>query len=248
MQSPRTKLALRVLLVLALMAGLVTVVTAQGDPAKEKLKALTEQLKQVTAQELATGQTAETPKGRFFTGESATKVENLHRQAAKAYEATIARPEVARGAAVANIRSFTRSPNLGVEYKSTSKSSYNSNVIAEFYMVGKDYYEIDTRTNQIVQFGPAPLPRGEQPKQYDTTPRYSPQQLEVMARTLIAERAGVDVSGLTPNHGNKGDVNFFFRWEDRTKHLEDGMYPFIQAGFTRGGDFLSYTNSLGMGR
>ncbi len=161
----------------------------------------------------------------------------------------MARPAAARQAAIANVRAFGRNPNLAVEYKSTAKSAYGSNVISEFYVVADDpydYYEVDTRNDQIVQFGPSPLPRGMQQKPHDTTPRFSPEQLEQMARTFITERTSVNLSSLTPNHGNKGETNYFFRWENRTQVIKDGGHPLIQVGFTRGGDLLSYTNTLNM--
>lgn len=241
----RKKLLGGAILAFVLMLGFVTVVVAQGGPA-EQWQILTDKLRQVTDQELATGQKIQTERGVYLTGESAAKVEALHQQAAEAYQAIFARPESERQAAITSIRSFAQKPDLPVEYKSTAKSSYNSEVLAEYYVVGPDYYELDTRTNQVIQFGPAPLPWSEKPKQYDTTPRYTPEQLEALARTFIAERTKVDLTQLTPNHGDKGGVNFFFRWEDRTRARPDGSYPFIQVGFTRGGDLLSYTNSLGM--
>lgn len=241
----RKKLPAGVILALVLMLGLAAVVVAQGGPA-EQLRILTDKLRQVTNQELATGQKVQTERGVYLTGESATRVQALHQEAAQAYQAIIARPESEHQAAITSIRSFAQKPDLPVEYKSIAKSSYNNEVLAEYYIVGQDYYELDTRTNQVIQFGPASLQPGEKPKQYDTTPRYTPEQLEAMARAFIAERTKVDLTQLTPNHGNKGDVNFFFRWEDRTRERQDGSYPFIQVGFTRGGDLLSYTNSLDM--
>jgi hypothetical protein len=242
----KAKILYLALVVVILLAALSAVAAAQGETPEEKLKALMANLRLVTQQEFATGQKIQTEKGIYLTGESAVKVGSLHRDAAKAYEATIARPASERQAAIASIRAFARQPDLPIEYKSTAKSSYNNNVLIEYYVVGTDYYEVDTRTNQIIQFGPASLPQGETPKSYDSTPRYTSQELEVMARTFIADRIGVDVTKLTSNHGNKGGANYFFRWEDRTRKMNDGTYPFIQIGFTRGGDLLSYTNSLGM--
>ena len=67
-----------------------------------------------------------------------------------------------------------------------------------------------------------------------------------MARAFVAKNAPeVKLDNLTANFGDKEGVNYFFRWEDITRENED-MHPFIQVGFSRGGDLLSYTDSLGL--
>ncbi|PIR57221.1 MAG: hypothetical protein COU72_02060 [Parcubacteria group bacterium CG10_big_fil_rev_8_21_14_0_10_41_35] len=102
------------------------------------------------------------------------------------------------------------------------------------------------RTNEIVQFGPAPLAIGEAAKVYNTEAKFAPEQLEVKAREFIAKNApNADLSKLTASTGEKSGTNFFFRFTDESRKV-DGTKPFVQVGFTVGGDLLSYTNTLGL--
>ncbi len=213
---------------------------------QEKIDSLFNKLKTASEQEMLTGELEDTPQGKVFAGESAKKMEQLNKDVQKEYDALIARPESERQNAMDEIKRFVGDSNLAVNYDRTSQSSYNADIPVEIYTVGKDQYEIDARNNTIIQFGPRPLPIGEEPEIADTTPRYSSQQLEVMARQFIVKQApGVQISKLAPHHGDKDGVNYFFRWEDTSRKVED-MPPFIQVGFSRGGSLLSYTNSLGL--
>jgi len=70
--------------------------------------------------------------------------------------------------------------------------------------------------------------------------------LEVKAREFIAKNAlNADLSKLTASTGEKSGTNFFFRFTDESRKI-DGTKPFVQVGFTVGGDLLSYTNTLGL--
>src|SRR3989338_6733414 len=230
----------------AVLAGLVTAVSAQSANPQETLDALTEQLRTKAEQAVNAGQTTDgTHEGeKAFTGETAKQLEELRRQGSNAKEATLARPASERGAAVANIRALTGNQG-NPEYVSTAKSSYSNSVIAEYYMVGQDYVEVDTKTNKIVQFRPAPVAKGQPAKEYNTEARFSPEQLEAKAREFITKNAGADLSKLTASTGEKGGTNYFFRFTDESKEVE-GVKAFVQVGFTVGGDLLSYTNTLGL--
>src|SRR5205814_5346728 len=39
-------------------------------------------------------------------------------------------------------------------------------------------------------------------------------------------------------------VAFFFRWEDHTRLIDNSVFPFVQVGFLRSGDFLAYNTML----
>ena len=231
----------------AVLAGLVTAVSAQSANPQETLDALTEQLRTKAEQAVNAGQTTDgTHEGeKAFTGETAKQLEELRKQGSNAKEATLARPASERGAAVANIRALTGNQG-NPEYVSTAKSSYSNSVIAEYYMVGQDYVEVDTKTNKIVQFGPAPVAKGQPAKEYNTEARFSPEQLEAKAREFIAKNApDANLGSLKESTGEKGGTNFFFRFTDESKEVE-GVKAFVQVGFTVGGDLLSYTNTLGL--
>ncbi|MFA6193464.1 MAG: hypothetical protein WC726_01180 [Parcubacteria group bacterium] len=217
-----------------------------GQSMQDKIQSLLDKLKTVSQHEQESGQLIDTPQGKVFAGESAKKMKKLHDETQAQIDALVARPESERQQAVSEIKKFADKQDLAVNYKNTSKSSYNAAVSAEIYTTDFDQYEVDTRNNNIIQFGPRPLNIEEKSKEFDTTPRYSKAELETMARQFIAKNASaVKLEGLTPKIGDKEGVNYFFRWEDTSREIED-MHPFIQVGFSRGGSLLSYTNSLGL--
>ena len=217
-----------------------------GKTTQEKIQSLLDKLRVASENEQKNGQLVDSPHGKVFAGESAEKMKKLHDETQAEIDALVARPEKERQQAVSEIKKFAGKQDLEVKYKNTSKSSYNGNVPSEIYTTDFDQYEIDARNNKIIQFGPRPLNVGEKPKDLDTTARYSKDELETMAKEFIAKNAPeVKLDELTARIGDKEGVNFFFRWEDTTREIED-MHPFIQVGFSRGGDLLSYTNSLGL--
>lgn len=217
-----------------------------GKTTQEKIQALLDKLQTASQHEQETGQLADTPHGKVFTRDSAEKMEKLHDETQAQIDALIARPESERQKAVGEIKKFADKQDLAVNYKNTAKSVYNSGVMEEIYTTDYDQYEVDARNNKIIQFGPKPLPIGQASKKFDTTDKYSKGELETMARAFIAKNAPeVKLDELTANFGDKEGVNYFFRWEDTSREIED-MHPFIQVGFSRGGDLLSYTNSLSL--
>lgn len=239
--------------------------SAQEQPASDRINALEQQLNRASQQEMKTGQLQDTPKGRYFTGESAKKMEELHRKTQQQIDAIIARSESERMGAVEAIRAFSKNPAADVVYQQTSKMPYGDGIaLVEVYYVGLDQYVVLPAGNKIVQVGERPRGMGEAGKQYDMTARYDKAQLEQMAVAFIKEHAPeVDLSKLKAQFGSKGaveannkggtqnagtpqDTNYFFRWEDSTPNLTGGPrdVPFIQVGFSIGGTFLSYTNTL----
>jgi hypothetical protein len=137
--------------------------------------------------------------------------------------------------------------NAVIIYRGRVSSSYAPDVITEIYYVDTDQYEVNVETGQVIQFGARPLSPSEQPRTYDTSNRYTPSELEAMAVSFIAKHAPeVNLNSLTPAHSNKEEINYFFRWEDASGKTLMGMRAFIQVGFSRGGDLLSYTNALGL--
>ncbi|MEZ4731103.1 MAG: DPP IV N-terminal domain-containing protein [Caldilineaceae bacterium] len=153
--------------------------------------------------------------------------------------------EAEMAAAITQIRAFANDLKLQVNFAGVSASSY-APVATYLFTTTGELYEINANTNEIVDFGPRSLGPGETPLTYDLTPRYTPAELEAMARTLIATHSPtIDLTQLTPQHGNKEQTTFFFRWEDRA-HRVEWMHPFVQVGLTRGGDLVSYTNTLSL--
>jgi len=240
----KVKFILPSLALAAIVVG-VTAVSAQGLDPQERLDSLTNQIKEIAQQADAKGNLETDQHGEVaFTGNSAKQIDQLRREASNAKEETLARPASERAGAVASIRAFMDNDSLNPEYVSTSRSSYDHTVNAEFYRVGPDYVEVDMRTNEIIQFGPAPMMPGDEAKVYNTDSKFSKEDLEAQAQTLIAKMApGADLGQLEASIGEKGGTNYFFRWTDSSKEV-DGTKPFVQVGLTVGGDLLSYTNTL----
>jgi len=150
-----------------------------------------------------------------------------------------------RQPAVDRIKAFAGN-NAQIEYLYGFPSIYNKEIIEEYYRAGFDSYIINVNTNDVIKTTEMIHKAGDPQKQYDWTPKYSRLQLEKMARAFIAKyEPGVDLSRLTPNYAYHNNRSIF-RWEDTSRQLEDPnkSYPFIEVGYTTGGDLLVYANYL----
>ena len=236
-------------LIFILSAGAISVLAydnTEGNTVQEKIDALLQKLKLSSQQEMKNGQVVSTINGERFSGQSAEKMEKLHTKTQKQIDNLIARTDTERQKAVDEIRKFSKDKEINVDYKNTSKSSLNSVIPVEIYISGLDQYEVNALNNKIIQFGPRPLALNENTKEFDYTSRYSKKELESMARQFLQENAPeVNIDKLTANFGDKDGMSYFFRWEDASREIE-GMHPFIQVGFSRGGSLLSYTNSISL--
>lgn len=153
--------------------------------------------------------------------------------------------ETIRQRDILEIRKFSDSSDLAVQYESESKSSYNEKVPVSVYTAGSNQYEVDARTGNVIQFGPSPavLAIGDgTARTSDESGALSPEELEAKAREFISSHTKIQVNKLTPNHGNK-DMNYFFRWEDWLQKTTEG-YSFIQIGYSQGGMLVSYVNTF----
>ena len=219
----KAKLLIPAAVVAVVMTFGLTIASAQTDKGKEALDALTNRLNQAT---------------------TAQEAEPIRQEANKLIAQKYERAPEARAAAVEKVKAFA-GEKAEVNYLTAAPSTYREAVVAEFYQVGREVYEVDARTNTIIQVGVGATKQGEKPVEYDLTPRYSPEELEVIAKDFIAKQ-GVSIEGLTPDHGSKADTAYFFRFEDNSKKTDDGRDAFVQVGFTVGGSRLSYTNTLGL--
>lgn len=257
---------------LLMVVGAVIVVVGLGTQpgsahnglTNENIVALKQQPGLASQPVIKTGQLNNTQQGPVFASGSAKKMDTLHPQSQQKNGSIIVRPENKHQDEIAAIRAFAKDPAIQVDYQQTLKIPYPSgSAIADVYNVGLDQYTILPANNRVVQVGERPRFGDEPGKQYDVTPRYDQAQLEDMAVSFIKEHTpDVDLTKLTAQFGSKGavepndkggknagtphDTNYFFRWEDHSANLTGGPdeVPFIQVGFTVGGTFLSYTNSL----
>jgi|GEM_PF-4773061 len=146
--------------------------------------------------------------------------------------------------ATLEIRSFMNDDSLKIQYANESKFAYDENIDEDIYISEFDQFEVNSKTGEILQFGPKPSVVGGKQKAYDYSNKYTEAELEKMAKDFItSHNPKIKLNELIANGGNKEETNYFFRWEDRTRRV-DGAYPFIEVGFTNGGSILSYVNAL----
>ncbi len=146
--------------------------------------------------------------------------------------------------AISEIRNFMNDSNLKIQYANESKFAYDGSIDEDIYISEFDQFEVNSKTGEILQFGPKPSVVGGKQKAYDYSNKYTEAELERMAKNFIANHnPEINLDQLTATGGNKEEANYFFRWEDRARRV-DGAYPFIQVGFTNGGSILSYVNAL----
>ena len=233
------------------------------------------------------------------------KANDLRIQGSRLISESLARPAENREIAINNIKKLVGDKSINVEYMSTAPSSYDGNILCDYYRVDEfNYAEVSMRTNEVVQFGPDSMDK----KQMDayvakmqTTERavtLSQNELSKKAANFITDRAlrfdtieanlltrtaTADTQKLGQNFDlttlsssidikvfnekdekaiEKGDANFFFRWEGEATRVKSGAglrteildgeehsvadSPFIQVGFNGAGELVSYTNTFGL--
>lgn len=128
-----------------------------------------------------------------------------------------------------------------VQYSGKDRTGYNRFIRVDRYNGRQFYYLVDPTSSQIIEVMPIP----EVSFEVDTTQKYTEQELEQKAREFVTKAASdLVLAELTPAFGNKNGLTYFFRWEDKNKKLEGVQPAFIQVGFSAGGDFLNYVNTL----
>jgi len=216
--------------------------TLYNQSIQEQIDALIENYQKNLEHELMFGETVEVEdpldgKITLLAGESAVKIEKLWQETISQVNELSARPPEERDIAVKLIQSLE--VDEPVTYIDQDRSPYNPNAKLERYQAGKYIYAVDTATNQIVEITLL------DDRIYSTEPIYSKDELEKMAREFIYKIAGdTKLDNLSPQYGDKEGITFFFRWEDKSQKLEGGMAPFIQVGFSQGGDIVHYVNTL----
>lgn len=217
-----------------------TLLAAQTDSPDSLIARLTELLEATLAEAQSTGDVATDESGNSqLTGSSGQMVDEIYQKVSEIRQAMDERPPEKREKAKENIQRLL--DNAGIEgeiqYQSTASSPYDGHP-AEYYTIEKYQAIVDIATDRVLQLGPSPLPMDETPIEYNTDPIYTSEELEQRARTLLTEQVpGLNLDELAPNHGEKLGTHFFYRWEENSEER-------IQMGFTTGGDFLSYSDTL----
>lgn len=172
--------------------------------------------------------------------------DSLHARYQHQSDSLVVRSSLEREGAIVAIKKFRHNPELVVEYQYSAPSAYNSDRLTEIYTDQEWQYEVLAENNTIIQAGPRPRALGEPvlPSFDDQLMRYSQADLQHKAQSFISEVAPeVRVEQLKFQIDSKEDRNYFFRYEDMNR-LVEGAHPFIQVGFSRTGELLSYTNTL----
>jgi len=101
-------------------------------------------------------------------------------------------------------------------------------------------YWLDVETYHLVQIEPAPLVSA------DPAGSKSIEELRQIAERIALEHSlqfGGLMDVLVYSEGDKLDQNYFFQWENRTKHW-GSMPPMLQVGLTSDGQLFSWLNTL----
>ena len=250
MSSKKSKATIIVALVTLAVVGLSSLVFA-SDPVSE----LVRRVRNFAQAELSTpGATINDPTlGEVFVGASATRVAEVHDQAAREYDALHARGPEEREGALAAIREFAGNPALAVEYGATVPNPNVSGQMVELYSAGGVQYWIDPQSDivrQMIVMDPLMLTKS------DRNIEYSPHESEAQARDFLEkncvcfENVEDELEFQIGNKSVEGEPSVrFFRWEV-ANHVTDkhDLPPFIQVGVSSNGIIVNYTDFICLGR
>jgi len=238
------------------LAGLVVLGLSTLAFASDPVDELVRRVRDFTQAELArSGATAKDPVfgEEVFVGASATRVAEVHNQAAREYDALHARsPEEREGALVA-IREFAGNPDLVIEYGATVPNPNVNGQMVELYSAGGVQYWVDPQSDvvrQMIVMDPLVLTKS------DTNTEYSIQESEAQVRDFLEKNCICfkDVEDELEFQVGKKSVEGkpsvrFFRWEvaSRATDIYD-LPPFIQVGISSNGIVVNYTDFICSGR
>ncbi len=213
------------------------------------IDALVRRVRSATEAELAKpGSTAEDPLTgeEVFVGDSATKVAEVHEQAAREYDALRARSPEEREKAIAAIRRFARDPDLTVEYGATLPNPNTSGQMVEIYTASGVQYWVDPRADIVRQaFIMSPFGAMESGFLEISTEGLEAQVREFLAQncTCFKDMEGQLELQIAEKHIEDGPAVQFFRWEVVDGEMKaDEIAPFIQVGVSSKGVVVSYAD------
>jgi|694.fasta_scaffold44073_1 hypothetical protein len=190
------------------------------------------------------GTTVEDPDlGKIFVGEAAARVAEVHERSAKEYDALTARSAEERKAAIAAIQAFAESSEFTPTYLFTSPNPDNRYANSEVYETSGTRYLVDPETNIVMHMSvtdPAWVP---------TEAKYSLEELEQQAKDYLSKKNSCfeqDQANWQFEKAAKDPENLtvaFFRWNNVSAHLPDGVASFLQVGIAVDGRIVNYTDS-----
>jgi hypothetical protein len=145
--------------------------------------------------------------------------------------------------AIKAIEQFATNPPLSKKYQSikrAGRSPSQKDELLRAYDADGDTYLI-TDANTISEF----LSKNTETSDVRSIvgKRYTQTELEEIAKKIIP--TNLKIESLYPNHINKLETNYFFRWEDRNqKKLYGQYYPYVDVAINNSGQIFHYINIL----
>ncbi len=247
--KPLIRRMLIVFVIVVLLSGTFSVFAQNTTPpsiseaGKQTKDQLLTEYKIALENELNHGQTEINPQDGsvMLVGESKTKIDLLWKDTVSQIEEAIGRSSEEQKAFKEGIAALDGSYP---EYIMRTGFPYNPDVAVEKYATEKYSYSVDITTGQILEIMPVDSTRFRHETDPDSR-SLTTSELEKTAVTTIKTIApDLDISSLQANFSDKDGRNYFFRWEDPTKTLPDGMTPFIQIGLSSEGELLNYVNTI----
>ena len=214
---------------------------SDDESIQEKIDELLAKYEKELEHELAYGERIEVDDpvdGKYtrLTGESEKKMEDLWQETVRKINLLKARSPEEQKVAVELIQSLEKGL---VTYLDQDRTPYMPAATLERYQAGKYIYSLDIETNQIIEINLI------DDRSYSTEKKHAERELEKMAISFIEKVARtIKLDSLVPTHGNKEGQTFFFRWEDPSQKLSDGMPAFVQVGFSSAGDLVHFVNTV----
>ncbi len=237
----------------ALALGSAVTIAAHAEPrmvpVSATIRAMLDDLRSATQKEIASGCVEKDGRGGTrLCGDSKTRIDALHDDAARDADALIARPPERRQQALRAIRAFRNDDSLALTYHATSGNPYMDGANIEIYADdrGNEYW-IDPAADALVQMGPD---AGADPTPHQTGPeaRLPVARLREIAIGIAASQIpdfAARRSSFHPLEDNKNRAVYFFRWDDFSRPAkESDMPPFIQIALFADGTIASFTNTL----
>jgi uncharacterized protein YraI len=145
--------------------------------------------------------------------------------------------------AMSAIKQYLQQDNIDIAYLGPFDNLNFPGQKAGRYHAGTTDFLVELQTNHIVE-----IDIGSGTGLTGTSRQYKPQELESMAKGLIASLAPhVNLASLTfqlESKGNAKSIIYFFHWEDT--HIGSIAHPFIYVAYNLEGKMVGFINALGV--
>ncbi len=231
----------------------ISTFTFASDPVGDLIDKV---LKVVQEEKAKPGSTVQDPvRGELFVGASATRVAEVHEQAAQEYDASISRSPEERTQALNAIHQFAEDSTLEIRYDHTRANPNLSSQQVELYETTQAQYLVDSKSNTVRQMITTDPDWVEKRSEEIKTPKELKSKAFGFLETrnpcfnsfrdqlaFTAMERAVDEEGVEDEY-----AVFFYRWEQlpSTVELAPGdLPPFVQVGIGEDGRIASYFDTV----